>query len=80
MCISLIWHPLNLYWTRLFKRPLPTSLLIFVETLGFVAFLTLFIGGLIAINGAYSYDNLSRAVVGDVTLYTWNSVSLLILS
>ncbi|KAL8832111.1 MAG: hypothetical protein Q9191_000468 [Dirinaria sp. TL-2023a] len=72
LCISLIWHPLEVYWRRLFKRPIPNWLLILVDTLGFVAFLVLFIGSVyVFVDG---YRRVDSADIGQVVLFTWNTV------
>lgn len=49
LCISLIWHKVDLFFPRFHKQGLPVGLLAFVDALGFCSFLALLIAnGIIA--------------------------------
>lgn len=50
LLVSLIWQLVDLFCERIFKRKLPNWVVGSVETLGFLAFTTLFVLAQVAVN------------------------------
>ena len=71
LCISVIWHHLDLVSTRFFKKVLSVGALAFVESLGFLAFLALLIANGIIV---HDMDDMWRYTTGDAMLMTYTSV------
>lgn len=71
LCISMFWNHVDLVSIRLFKKFLPVGSLVFVESLGFLAFLALLIAnGIIVNNLHYMWGSPS----GNAMLMTYTSV------
>lgn len=72
LCISMAWNHLDLASNRLFKRELPITILIIVDTLGFLSFLALLIA-----NGIVASE-LGYRRTGDAMLLAYASVPWMI--
>ena len=62
LVISFVWQLTDLYFERIFKRKIPNWFIGTIETLGFIAFFTLFVEAQVSIydilhNNGYYNDN-----------------------
>lgn len=69
LCISMVWNHLDLASNRLFKREVPTAIVMIVDALGFLSFLALLIAnGIVASNLGW------WRTTGDAVLLAYASV------